>query len=284
MRPPRSTTARSATSNTWSMACETTTTALRSLAQPQNQIEHLARLAHAERGGRLVEDDDLRCEGRGPADGDRLPLPAGHQPDHRVEVGDGHLQALEHLARLVGHLTALQEAQRARQPRRPCELSAGVEVVGRPHVVEEREILIDRLDAPAPARRRASGSRLLFRPSRPLRCRSGTRPFRRLIRVDLPAPLSPSSASNSPLHTWRSMSSSADTAPKRLRAPRTVNAGGLCTARVAAGEPGALMRTSRPERRARAPRCSRAGRRPRRRSARSRRSPSAGRRGRRCGG
>ena len=46
-----------------------------------------------------------------------------------------------------------------------------------------------------------------------------------LISVDLPAPLSPSSASTSPWWTSRSTSSRASTAPKRLVAPRTASAG-----------------------------------------------------------
>ena len=203
-------------------------------------------------------------------------------PTIALKSGTRHLQPLEHLACLVGHLTALQEAQRAWQPRRPCELSAGVEIVGRPQVVEEREILIDRLDAQRPrVGGRADRDRCAVHLDSPLSKRCT--PFRHLISVDLPAPLSPSSASTSPLRTWRSMSSSAETAPKRLRAPRTVNAGAL-SPRAPVRRPSALMRASWPERRARGPRCGRAARRPRRRSARSRRSPSAGRRGRRCGG
>ncbi len=44
-------------------------------AQFFDQLEHLVRLAHAERGGGLVKDDHLRPECRGAGDRDGLPLP-----------------------------------------------------------------------------------------------------------------------------------------------------------------------------------------------------------------
>src|SRR6266545_5664063 len=59
-----------------------------------------------------------------------------------------------------------------------------------------------------------------------------------LISVDLPAPLSPSSASTSPRSTSRSTPSSAVIAPKRFVAPRTASAG----AAVLIGRPSAYER------------------------------------------
>ena len=81
LRPRRMTTARSATSVTWSMRVRDDDDGVALRPQPEDEVEDLARLAHAEGGGRLVEDDDLRGEGGGPGHGDHLALPARHQPD-----------------------------------------------------------------------------------------------------------------------------------------------------------------------------------------------------------
>src|SRR5690349_97259 len=48
--------------------------ALPLVAQADDEVEHLARLAHAERGGRLVEDDQTRREGRRTSHSDGLAL------------------------------------------------------------------------------------------------------------------------------------------------------------------------------------------------------------------
>src|SRR5918999_693398 len=48
---------------------------------------------------------------------------------------------------------------------------------------------------------------------------NGWMPAMHLISVDLPAPLSPTSAMTSPLRTWKSTSNSAWTAPKLLETP-----------------------------------------------------------------
>ena len=52
-------------------------------------------------------------------------------------------------------------------------------------------------------------------------------PARIFTRVDLPAPLSPTSATTSPGWTSRVMSVSADTAPKCLDTPRRLSTGSL---------------------------------------------------------
>ena len=66
-------------------------------------------------------------------------------------------------------------------------------------------------------------------------------PLRHLISVDLPAPLSPSSASTSPRRRSRSIPSSAPTAPKRLVAPRTASTGIVSHRRVAGGRAHACL-------------------------------------------
>ena len=55
-RPRRMTTARSATSLTWSIAWEMTITAWPGVTQAYDEVEHAPALADPERRGRLVED------------------------------------------------------------------------------------------------------------------------------------------------------------------------------------------------------------------------------------
>src|SRR4029453_18953141 len=63
--------------------------------QPQDQVEHFARLAYTERSRWLVENHDLRRERRGSTDGDCLSLPTRHEPDRGVEIGKPDLEPLE---------------------------------------------------------------------------------------------------------------------------------------------------------------------------------------------
>ena len=67
---------------------------------------------------------------------------------------------MQRAARRLRHIPSFQDADRARQPGRDGELAAGVEVVARPEVVEEREILVDGLDPEvAGVGRRVDGNR-----------------------------------------------------------------------------------------------------------------------------
>ena len=62
------------------------------VCQSPHEVEHLARLGDAERGRRLVEDDDLRVPHHGLGDRDGLALAAGEPGDrlaHRAERRDG---------------------------------------------------------------------------------------------------------------------------------------------------------------------------------------------------
>ena len=65
-------------------------------------------------------------------------------------------EAVEQLGGRVGHLLPVEDAQPGGQPARPGQLAAGVEVRGRIEVVEQRQVLVDGLDAAARAHRRAS--------------------------------------------------------------------------------------------------------------------------------
>ena len=80
--PWRKTTMRSQTENTsvrrWLMRM--TRDALR--LQGADEVEHVLDLAHRERRGRLVHDDELRVEGQRAGDRDRLLLAAGQLAGH----------------------------------------------------------------------------------------------------------------------------------------------------------------------------------------------------------
>ena len=120
-----------------------------SAAQLHDQVENLARLAHAERGGRLVEDDDLAGEHGCARDGDRLPLAAGHEGDRRIEFRQLDLESFENRGGLALHGAGVEEPQTLRQPGGDGNLTAAIEVLGRRQIVEKREVLVDGLDAGA---------------------------------------------------------------------------------------------------------------------------------------
>ena len=103
---------------------------------------HLGGLVGAKRGGGFVEDHDLLAPGDGAADGDGLLLAAGEVRDrprevlHRLDI-----ELIEHLAGLGAHRLLIDED--APFPGRAPE----EQVVGRRHVGDQREVLIDDLDA-----------------------------------------------------------------------------------------------------------------------------------------
>ena len=117
LRPWRSTTARSASSTTCSMLWVIRITALPS-AQLQDQVEDLARLAQAERRGRLVEDHHLAREHGGARHGDGLALAARHQRHRRIELRQLHLEPVDHRGRLAVHGLLVEKAQACGQPAR----------------------------------------------------------------------------------------------------------------------------------------------------------------------
>ena len=100
------------------------------------------------------------------------------------------------------------------------ELAAEEDVADDVEVLAEREVLEDGGDAERRARRSGSDSDRLARGSGSSPEVGGWTPARTLTSVDLPAPLSPTSATTSPAWTSSSMSVSAETAPKFLQMPR----------------------------------------------------------------
>ena len=127
------------------------TTATPRSATRRIEVEHLAGLAHAEGGGRLVHEDQAFGPHHRPADRDALPLAAGQRRDRRVHVLDVGAERGEGLERLAAHLRLVQHAEPAEQAGLE-QLAADEGVLGGPELGREREVLVDRLDARARAR------------------------------------------------------------------------------------------------------------------------------------
>ena len=82
------------------------------VAQVADELEHLVRLANAERGGRLVEHDDLRAERRGACHGDGLALAARQVLDgHRDVLQRRDAERLELVPRLLAHALLVDDAE-----------------------------------------------------------------------------------------------------------------------------------------------------------------------------
>ena len=170
VRPSRSTVIRSATRNTSGRLWLTMITDSPCSRDLLDQLEHHLRLAHAERGGRLVHDHDPAPPGDRTRDRDRLALPAREVVHRLLDGRDPDLESPDRVRRLTTHLLPVEEAEpgeRRRQERFAAEeqVRGGVEVVG------EREVLVDRLD---PERARRAGA--VDRRPPALRSRSSRRP------------------------------------------------------------------------------------------------------------
>ena len=111
------------------------------LGEPRDELEHLLGLRDAERGRRLVEDDEPRVPHHGAGDRDRLALAAGERRDRladRADRRDG--EALHRLGRPLLHLGLLEPLEDV------VRLAAEVHVLDDVEVVAQREILVDDLD------------------------------------------------------------------------------------------------------------------------------------------
>ena len=108
-------------------------------AEPLDEVEHLGGLLHAQGGGGLVEQDDLRVTEQRPRDRDRLPLAAGQRRDRHPRAGQLGRQLREQFpaADLHGHLV--------HSPR--CDLAAEEKIRHDAQVLAQREILEHGLDA-----------------------------------------------------------------------------------------------------------------------------------------
>ncbi len=135
----------------------------------------LRRLAHAEGGGRLVEDDDARGEGGGAATATACRWPPEMQADGAVGSASATWSRSSASRRSVRHLLALEHAERARQPprrrrargrRRSCRSGGGCRRARDPG---------RRSRSRTRGRRRACGWRPAGRPSRSCRGRADGR-------------------------------------------------------------------------------------------------------------
>ena len=116
------------------------------LAQATNQLQHLFGLRHAQRRGRLVQEDDTRLPEQRASYGHLLTLTAGEGPDLGAQAGDRHRQAGEQLSRSVLHLRLVELARSLSEARRDL-LMAEEDVGDDVEVVAEGEVLVDRRDA-----------------------------------------------------------------------------------------------------------------------------------------
>ena len=166
--------------------------------EAQDQLADLALLRHAERRGRLVHDQELGVPVDGAADGDGLALAAREVADRLAQLAavDVDVERVQDGRRGLAHgaaVDARQEAERAAH-RLAAEEDVGADV----EIVGERQVLVDGLDAAARGPR-GGWRRPTRSPLYQISPSSGWKtPEIALIRVDLPAPLSPASATTSP--------------------------------------------------------------------------------------
>src|SRR3954468_9421858 len=114
--------------------------------EPLDQPQHLRDLAHADRGRRLVPQDQLGVGEPRPGDRPRLPLAARHLLDEVARPRLG-LELAEQLGRARVHGREVDDLEGAEQA---LALAAEEDVLGRGEVVAQGEVLVDDLDARGP--------------------------------------------------------------------------------------------------------------------------------------
>ena len=114
--------------------------------EPEDQVEHLSGLGHAQGRGGLVEHHQLRVAEQRARDRHDLALPARERRDLGVHVRDARRQRADQLARFLLHPQVVQHPQPAKRAREVV-LLAQVEVLGNVEVVGQGEILVDGRDA-----------------------------------------------------------------------------------------------------------------------------------------
>ena len=182
------------------------------LADPPDQVEHLARLLDAERSGRLVHDHQPLRPGGGPGDGDPWRC-----PPERFSTGwviDWTPIWSSAKCRVASRRIARLSSMRSTEPERasPPQLPAEEDVRGDVERGGDGEVLVDGLDPGSP--RVARERKCTRSPSRRISPSSGcSAPESALISVDLPAPLSPMIARISPGRARSRHRSSATTCP-----------------------------------------------------------------------
>jgi len=193
-----------------------------------DEFEDLSRLRNAQGGRRLVEDHHFRLAHDSSRNSDRLALTSGeraHQLAGRFHRG--HREIGQGLPGRDLHLDFVKDPQSGL-------FTSEVHVLNDVQVVAEREVLVHGGDAQIRGiTRRMNMDFLAFQKIFPA---DGAQiPAMVLISVDLPAPLSPMSASTSPALTSRSTFCIAWTGPKCFESPRMPSR--LCGAEVSTSEP-----------------------------------------------
>ena len=135
----------------------------------QDQVQDLSRFLHAERGGRLVHDDDAAVLRGRPADGDRLPLAAGKLADLDGQRRDVDFERGDDLARAFEHRLPVDE------PAPFHRLAPEIEVRRDVAEIDEREVLINRRDSELARLLRVADLRRLRRRRRSRPCRADAR-------------------------------------------------------------------------------------------------------------
>ena len=188
------------------------------VAERADQVVHHRRLLHAERGRGLVEHHDPRAPQHGATDGDRLALTSRQRRHRGAQRGERHRQFLEDPAGLEAHPLDGEEPS-GDAVGRAAQLTPEVQVRHHVEVVAQREVLVHGLHPGSDGVGRES--MLTGTPSTRIDPPSAAcTPDSTLISVDLPAPLSPTSAITSAGRTSRSAPRRASTLPNDLKMPR----------------------------------------------------------------
>ena len=111
--------------------------------QPLDEVEDQRRLLGAHRRRRLVEQQHPRLLVDRAGDRDRLPLAAGERGHLSIDRRDADAHAIEVLLRPPPHLPVVEDAEDAT----PDRLALQEHVVEDVELVDQREVLVDRLDA-----------------------------------------------------------------------------------------------------------------------------------------
>ena len=211
-----------------------------------DQLETAPGLLHAQSGEWLVEQDQTAAPVHEAAQLDRLTLAAREVLDRGPDRRDPGADVGERPLGLGLHRALPQEAEAEQVA---VQLAPHEEVGDGVDIGAQAEVLVDRFDTQRLGVRRAREANRA--PSNQIRPADGSsEPETILIRVDLPAPLSPSRPTTSPARTSRLTPSSATTGPKCLVMPSIRNSG----AAASAWSMSSPMRLYEPRRRSRSPR------------------------------
>ena len=114
--------------------------------QLRHEIFDLRPFAHAQRGRGFVHDGETGVPAERAAHRHRLALSARQPPNPRLDGRDVDLQSAQHLTRPFGHGALARETERTA----PGQLPAEEKVLPDRKVVDERQVLKERLDAMSP--------------------------------------------------------------------------------------------------------------------------------------